>query len=178
VLVNNASLTAMSKIGASPLLDMNSDEWRRVIDTNLTSMFFVTRAAGRVMREHGRGSIVNVSSVHAHRPHGLFPHYDVAKAGVEGMTRNLALNLGTHGIRVNAVAPGPIDVREPGQPDVITPEEREAQRSATALGRTGEPAEVAALVAFLASDEASYVTGVTVPIDGGFLLRHSGMTAG
>ena len=178
VLVNNASLTAMSKIGASPLLDMNSDEWRRVIDTNLTSMFFVTRAAGRVMREHGRGSIVNVSSVHAHRPHGLFPHYDVAKAGVEGMTRNLALNLGTHGIRVNAVAPGPIDVREPGQPDVITPEEREAQRSATALGRTGEPAEVAALVAFLASDEASYVTGVTVPVDGGFLLRHSGMTAG
>ncbi len=178
VLVNNASLTAMSKIGASPLLDMSSEEWRRVIDTNLSSMFFVTRAAGRVMRERGSGSIVNVSSVHAHRPHGLFPHYDVAKAGVEGMTRNLALNLGAHGIRVNAVAPGPIDVREPDQPDVITPEEREAQRSATALGRTGEPAEVAALVAFLASDEASYVTGVTVPVDGGFLLRHSGMTAG
>jgi 3-oxoacyl-[acyl-carrier protein] reductase len=177
VLVNNASLTAMSKIGASPLLDMESDEWRRVIDTNLSSMFFVTRAAGRIMRTQGRGAIVNVSSVHAHRPHALFPHYDVAKAGVEGMTRNLALNLGTHGIRVNAVAPGPIDVREPGQPDVITPEEREAQRSATALERTGRPEEVAALVAFLASDEASYITGVTVPVDGGFLLRHSGMSA-
>lgn len=178
VLINNASLTAMSNIGAAPLLDMETAEWHRVIDTNLSSMFFVTRAVGRIMRERRRGAIVNVSSVHAQRPHGLFPHYDVAKAGVEAMTRNLALNLGSAGIRVNAVAPGPIDVHEAGQADVMSEAERVAQRSGTALGRTGRPEEVAALVAFLASDEASYITGETVAVDGGFLIRHSGMATG
>lgn len=178
VLINNASLTAMSNIGSSPLVDMETREWNRVIETNLSSFFFASRAVGRSMRDAGRGAIVNISSVHAHRPHGLFPHYDTAKAGVEALTRNLALNLGSHGIRVNAIAPGPIDVRVAGQPDMMTPFDREAQRNGTALGRSGKPEEVAALAAFLASDEASYITGVTIPIDGGFLLRHAGMSTG
>ncbi len=180
VLVNNAGLTAMSNIGFANPLDMATSEWRRVLDTNLSGAFYASKAAGGLMRERGRGAIVNISSVHAHRPNAMTPHYDAAKAAMEALTRSTALYLGRYGIRVNAVAPGPIAVWDEGAdgPDVYTPELREAQRRSTALGRNGRPEEVAAVVAFLASDEASYVTGVTVPIDGGFLIRHQGMSDG
>lgn len=134
VLGNNASRTAMSRISAAPLADMPAAEWRREIEANLNSMFFATRFVGRLMRERGSGAVVNDSSVHAHRPHGLFPHYDVAKAGVEATTRNAALNLGAAGVRVNAVAPGPIGVREPGQADVMSAVEREALPCSGAMG--------------------------------------------
>src|SRR5690606_32480109 len=94
ILVNNASLTAASGVGFAPLLDMATEEWQRVIDVNLSSFFFVSRAAGRIMRENRRGAIVNISSVHAHRPNALTPHYDAAKSAVESLTKNLALALG------------------------------------------------------------------------------------
>ena len=178
VLVNNAALTAMSKIGFAAVPDMAIEEWRRVIDVNLTSAFAASRLAGQIMRQQRSGSIITISSVHAHVPHALTPHYDAAKAGLEALTRNLALSLGRFGVRVNAVAPGPIV--EPGSDgaEAYTPQQREAQRRATALGRAGTPAEVAAVVAFLASAEASYVTGATILVDGGFLLRHPGMSDG
>jgi 3-oxoacyl-[acyl-carrier protein] reductase len=176
VVVNNASLTSMSHITAATAVDMTNEQWDRVIAVNLSSMFYVSRAAGRILKAQRRGAIVNVSSVHGFVPHGLVPHYDVAKAGIIGLTRNLALNLGGYGIRVNAVAPGPIDVSETAaNPDIYTDESRAAQKQSTVIGRYGRPEEVAAVIAFLASDDASYVTGHTLPVDGGFLLRHSGM---
>lgn len=178
VLVNNAALTAMSRIGFAAVPDMPLDEWQRVMDINLSSVYYASHVAGQIMREQGSGSIISVSSVHAHVPNALTPHYDVSKAGIEALTRSMALYFGRFGIRVNAVAPGPIVDPEGAGGDLFTPEEREAQRRNTALGRAGTPAEVAALVAFLASDEASYITGTTVLVDGGFLLRHAAMQDG
>jgi NAD(P)-dependent dehydrogenase (short-subunit alcohol dehydrogenase family) len=178
VLVNNAALTAMSRIGFAAVPDMPLDEWQRVMDINLSSVYYASHVAGQIMREQGSGSIISVSSVHAHVPNALTPHYDVSKAGIEALTRSMALYFGRFGIRVNAVAPGPIVDPEGAGGDLFTPEEREAQRRNTALGRAGTPAEVAALVAFLASDEASYLTGTTVLVDGGFLLRHAAMQDG
>lgn len=178
VLVNNAALTAMSNIGFAAVPDMPVAEWRRVIDVNLSSAYYASRSAGRIMREQQSGSIISISSVHAHVPNALTPHYDAAKAGLEALTRSMALYFGRYGVRVNAVAPGPIV--EPGSDGatVYSAAERENQRRYTALGRVGSPAEVAAAVAFLASSEASYVTGTTLLVDGGFVIRHAGMSDG
>jgi 3-oxoacyl-[acyl-carrier protein] reductase len=108
VLVNNAALTAVSNIGFAPVPDIAVDEWRRVVDVNLSSAFFASRAVGRIMREQRSGSIISISSVHAQVPNALTPHYDATKAGLEALTRSLALYFGRFGVRVNAVAPGPI----------------------------------------------------------------------
>jgi 3-oxoacyl-[acyl-carrier protein] reductase len=179
ILVNNAALTAMSKIGFAPLVEMSTEEWARTLAINLSGAFYASRAAGRIMQSAGFGAIVNISSVHAHVPHATTPHYDVAKAGIESMTKNMALHLGRFGVRVNAIAPGPIDVWSGAKGnDPFTAKERAAQQASTALRRAGSPEEVAAVAAFLASDEASYITGATIPVDGGFLLRHPGMSAG
>ncbi len=178
VLVNNAALTAMSRIGFAAVPDMPLAEWQRVMEINLSSVYYASHVAGQIMREQGSGSIISVSSVHAHVPNALTPHYDVSKAGIEALTRSMALYFGRFNVRVNAVAPGPIVDPQGAGGDFFPPEERAAQQRNTALGRAGTPAEVAALVAFLASDEASYITGATVLVDGGFVLRHAGMQDG
>lgn len=164
VLVNNAALTSMSGISSAPVPDMEGDEWRRVIAVNLSSAYYASSFAGRLMRERRSGSIVNISSVHAHIPHALTPHYDASKAGLEALTRSLAVYLGRYGVRVNAVAPGPIDAS--GFTENYASKVVERARGLP-LGRLGRVDEVAAAVVFLASPAAGWTTGTTLDVTGG-----------
>ena len=161
VLVNNAGLFERRHA-----LEMEEHDWDRLVDVNLKGAFFCAQAAARAMRERGRGgAIVNVASDAAWSG-GINPcaHYAASKAGLVSVTRSLAKELAPLGIRVNAVAPGLITTDMGGAagstlPDLHIP-----------LGREGTPAEVAACVVFLASDEASYVTGANLNLSGGLFL--------
>jgi NAD(P)-dependent dehydrogenase (short-subunit alcohol dehydrogenase family) len=154
-------------------LDMAADEWDQVIGTNLSGPFLMTQVVVRGMVAAGvRGSIVNVSSTASVLARPGIAHYGASKAGLNQLTRVLAVELAPHGIRVNAVLPGVI-----GTDRVLAQAQSEAmQREAAAklqripLGRLGEPGEVVSLVLFLLSDEASYCTGGLYAVDGGFSL--------
>jgi NAD(P)-dependent dehydrogenase (short-subunit alcohol dehydrogenase family) len=163
VLVNNAG-TGTSE----PFLEMELDTWQHVIDVDLTAAFTATQEAARRMIDAGtRGRIVNVTSVHEHVPlEGAAP-YVAAKHGLGGFTKIAALELAKHGITVNAVAPGEIATPMTGNEDV---EPSTVERPGIPAGRPGHAREIAAAIAFLASDEASYVTGESLVVDGGLLL--------
>ncbi len=160
VLVNNAGYGTRK-----PFLDLTLEEWQGVVDVNLTGAFMTAQAAARRMVEQGRGGvIVNVTSVHEHIPLSGSTPYTASKHGLGGLTKVMALEFGHHGIRVNSVAPGQIATRMTGQ------EDQPPSQIDVPLGRAGDAREVAALIAWLASDEATYVTGASYVIDGGLML--------
>ena len=164
VLVNNAARTP----GGS-LWDVSADEWDDVLAVNLRGSFFGCRIAGRHMRERGRGRIVNLASLagqQASTASGV--HYAASKAGILALTRAFALELAPQGVTVNAVAPSAI--RGPLL-DALAAARRDALLDATPLGRFGDPAEVAAAVVYLASDAAAFMTGATLDLNGGRLMR-------
>ncbi|WP_238010134.1 3-oxoacyl-ACP reductase FabG [Dactylosporangium sp. AC04546] len=165
VLVNNAGITRDNLLFKMPF-----DEWNAVLNTNLTSMFLCTQAAQKSMVRQRYGRIVNLSSRSALGARGQV-NYAAAKAGVQGLTATLAIELGPFNITVNAVAPGYIATAmtaATAERVGSTPEDHQAQvAERTPLRRVGQPEEVAAVIAFLASDEASYVSGQTLYVNGG-----------
>ncbi len=172
ILVNNAGVNA--NFDATT---MTGDEWDRFMGVDLKSAWLGAKYVLPHMRDAGRGAIVNVASMHAHATlEGFFP-YAAAKSGLVGMTRSLALDWGPHGIRVNAVAPGYIRTRLVQDSIDRNPDPVAAEQSmvrGVALRRIGEPVEIANVVRFLASDDASYITGTTIHIDGGVTARRAG----
>ena len=152
-LVNNAGLTT-----AKPALQLTAEDFDRLFAVDVRAAFLLSTQAAPLLHENG-GSIVNVTSVHEHVPRPGFLLYAAAKAALGMLTRGLALELGESGIRVNAVAPGAIATERNVEADELVPE--------IPLGRPGKPEEIAALVAWLVSDEARYVTGASVVIDRG-----------
>lgn len=163
VLVNNAGIGH-----STPFLELPFEEWRRVLAVDLDGAFLCAQRAARRMVAAGHGGrIVNVTSVHEHVPLRGSSAYCAAKGGLGLMTKVMALELAEHGITVNAVAPGEIATAMTGNEDV---DPHTLERPAIPLGRPGHAREIAATIAFLASDGASYATGQSFVVDGGMLL--------
>ncbi len=163
VLVNNAGI-----FKAAPFLDVSEEDFDAVIRVNLKGSFLMAQAAAKAMVKHKtQGSIINMSSVNAVLAIPSIASYNMSKGGINQLTRVAALALADHGIRVNAVAPGTI-ATELAQKAVLTDEAAKARiMSRTPMRRLGEPSEIADVVAWLASDAASYITGEIVTVDGG-----------
>jgi 3-oxoacyl-[acyl-carrier protein] reductase len=159
VLVNNAGLTRDGLLARMP-----DEDWRDVIETNLSSVFYTCRAAARPMMKRRGGAIVNVSSVVGLHGNPGQTNYSASKAGIIGFTKALARELGSRGVRANVVAPGYITTR---LTDEISEEMRALMLQNTPLGRLGEPENVAGAVRFLCSDEAAFITGEVLLVDGG-----------
>lgn len=165
VLVNNAALLGVPAMALS--LDETPQHFDAVMSVNLDAAFFCAQRAGRAMVQQGGGSIVNVSSVGAAAAQLNCAAYCASKAALEAITRSLALEWARHNIRVNAVAPG--DVRTEASDQVLAASPDQLQGRFTPLGRQGTPEEIAQVIAFVASERASFMTGSVVLVDGGFL---------
>jgi 2-deoxy-D-gluconate 3-dehydrogenase len=173
ILVNNAGIFPFS-----PAMETTPELWNRVLSVNLSGAFFLAQEAAKAMVEGGRGgSIVNIASVDAFRPTGNLAHYDASKGGLVMLTRSLALEFGPKKIRVNCIAPGSIDT--PGAqaatgaalPSGVDPQALlKTFLARIPLGRMGAPEDIANAALFLASPAASYITGATLVVDGGYLV--------
>ncbi|MEK7446307.1 MAG: SDR family NAD(P)-dependent oxidoreductase [candidate division NC10 bacterium] len=160
ILVNNAGITGRS----FPIWELTDDDWQRVIDVDLTSVFFCCRAAVKVMLPQGSGRIINIASIAGKEGNPTLVPYSSAKAGVIGLTKALAKEVATRGILVHAVAPAVIGTELLKQMEKSTVD---LLISKIPMGRVGTPEEVAALVAWLASDECSFTTGAVHDLSGG-----------
>lgn len=169
VLINNAGITSYFDA-----VDMTEKQWTQVFDVDLKGVWLCCRAVLPTMRKQLAGSIVNIASIHATMTHrGMFP-YAAAKSGVIGLTRSLALDEGPRGIRVNAVSPGYTRTQLLDDYFARQADPHEAERlvlSVHPLDRVATPAEIANVVAFIASDEASFVTGADIAVDGGLSVK-------
>ncbi|MFT5303685.1 MAG: NAD(P)-dependent dehydrogenase (short-subunit alcohol dehydrogenase family) [Mariniblastus sp.] len=166
VLVNNAGLI-------SPmlhLLEADKAWWDRIVGVNLTGTFLCCLKASRLMADQGSGAIINLSSGGATRSHRCFVAYDATKGGIEAMSRAMALDLGPYGVRVNILTPGSIDTTG------IDAEGRKLRGANIPLERIGEPDDMTGAAVFLASDDASYITGQNIVVDGGMLAQQRSAT--
>ncbi|MFD1720305.1 SDR family NAD(P)-dependent oxidoreductase [Amnibacterium endophyticum] len=164
-------LVNLAGIGSpKPFLEETVEGWDRVMAVNLRSVFVVAQRVVPGMIERGLGRIVSASSISAQRGGGTYSKsaYSASKAGILGLTRALAREVGEHGITVNAIAPGPIDTDIMG--GTLTPERKAALAVGTLVGRVGTPEEIAALIAFLLGPDAGYITGATVDVNGGLQI--------
>ena len=160
-LVNNAGIAVFA-----PIMETSDADWSRIMEVNLTGPFLCTKAAAPLMREHGGGAIVNITSISAVRASTLRSAYGTSKAGLAHLTKQLAVELASLGIRVNAVAPGPVETAMAKA--VHTAEIRADYHDAIPLNRYGLEEELAEAVFFLCSERSSYITGQILAVDGGF----------
>ena len=163
ILVNNAGIAR-----DRALWRMDPQEWREVVDTNLTGAFYMIRAIAPLLRAQQHGKIVNIASVHGIRSEFGLSNYAASKAGLIGLTRSAAVELGRSNINVNAVAPGYI--RTTRLTAGVSPEILDQARERSVLGRLGDPQDVANVVLFLCSERARHITGAIIPVDGGYML--------
>ncbi len=170
LLVNNAGLVTMTS-----LEDLTEEEWDLVVDVNLKGQFLVTQELFPTMAAAGGGAVVNLSTIEADivvsSSGRCQVHYNASKGGVKMLTKALAVELARHSIRVNCVAPGPIGTGFVPGGDIRSPEAMEFMSRRLLIPRVGEPEDVAAAVAFLLSEDASFITGVQLPVDGGWMTR-------
>ncbi len=163
ILVNNAGITRDTL-----LMRMKEEDWDAVINVNLKGTFLCTKAVSRVMMKQRYGRIVNISSVIGLMGNAGQANYGASKAGILGLTKSVAREMGSRNVTVNAIAPGFI---ETSMTDVLSENLKESMMAQIPLGRLGSPQDVANTVAFLVSDEASYITGQTIAVDGGMVMQ-------